>query len=64
MSCDATPDEVVQCDLCGCQFEPGVAGVAANGDPRCPQCGLVRAHPISPEEVGDFVVMRWGSGFG
>ncbi len=64
MSCEATPDEVVQCDFCGCQFEPGVAGVAANGEPRCPQCGVAMAHRLSPEEVGDFVVMRWGSSFG
>ncbi len=64
MSCDSIPDEVYQCDFCHCQFEPGIAGVDANGEPRCPQCGLFMAHLIPPEEVGNSVFMRWGSGFG
>ncbi len=63
MSCNADPIDVFECDVCKCHFEPGVAGVAANGTPRCPDCGFAASHAIDPEDAGDFVVMRW-NGFG
>jgi hypothetical protein len=65
MSCDGGLFEidVMQCDFCECQFEPGVAGLGPNREPRCPQCGTCAAHPVPPEEVGDYVITR-GTRFG
>ena len=56
MSCEPKEGEVFQCGLCDTQFEREVSDPGPNGEPRCPQCGLVDARPITPDELGDFVV--------
>lgn len=58
MTCEAIPNDVFQCDFCETQFEDGVADPDIDGAPRCPQCGLSQARPITPAEQGDFVVTR------
>ncbi len=63
MSCDLGPLDVYQCGFCNCQFEEGVAGTNAAGEPRCPDCGACMAKPVPDEQVGPFVIMRW-NGFG
>jgi ribosomal protein L37AE/L43A len=63
MSCERIYGEVFECDFCETQFERGVAGETRSGEPRCPQCGLAKAHRIAPEAAGPFVVTR-DFGFG
>lgn len=48
--------ELFQCEFCETQFAAGVADPGPDGEPRCPQCGLTMARPITAEEAGEFVV--------
>lgn len=47
MSC-AVP-EAFRCLACGTEFERDVADAGPQGEPRCPQCGLLESEPL---EVG------------
>jgi hypothetical protein len=58
MSCRVEVSEVFECSFCRTQFENGVADPGHGGEPRCPQCFLSATRPVTPEEVGDFVVTR------
>jgi hypothetical protein len=63
MSCERIAGEILQCDFCETQFERGVAGETREGEPRCPQCGLSKSHPVPPDKAGPFVITR-GTSFG
>jgi hypothetical protein len=58
MSCEPILDDLFECSFCETQFARGVADPGPSGEPRCPQCGLTMAHPIAPEEAGEFVVTQ------
>ena len=58
---DEATDTVLRCRFCETLFERGVADPAADGTPRCPQCGLADAEPAEATE-DDFVV-RAGTKF-
>lgn len=49
---------VYECEVCGTQFEAGIADPDPLRGPRCPQCFIARAHEVAPENVGVFVVRR------
>ncbi len=49
-------DQVWECTFCGTQFVDGVADGGPNGEPRCPQCLICDARPVSGDEIGEFVV--------
>ena len=47
--------QAFRCFLCGTLCEDNVADPGPDGKPRCPQCGLTLAEPVTPGE-DDFVV--------
>ena len=55
---DCLEEELFRCLECGMKFEAGVADSSVEGEPRCPQCGLVNAEPLAPDEEGGFVVRK------
>lgn len=55
MPCGITPG-VFRCGACGTEFEPDVADGGPNGEPRCPQCGLLEAAALDEYEEFDYLI--------
>jgi len=56
---DGAGDEPVwRCNLCGTEFEEGVADPGPDGAPRCPQCLMCDATRIVRSEYQSFVIRK------
>ncbi|HXH39820.1 MAG TPA: hypothetical protein VNN08_14420 [Thermoanaerobaculia bacterium] len=61
VACDTASDTVLRCLFSETLFESDVADPELDGTPRCPQCGLSDAEPVTAGD-DDFVV-RAGTKF-
>ena len=51
-------ESVRRCNLCGTEFEDGVADAGPAGEPRCPQCLMWDTEPIERTDYQRFLIRK------